>query len=113
MIVSPYVYPGVPGMKGIFGNPVSPKVIVEAVCNHFEITEWQIRYGGRKKAFVEARHVAVYLMKKKTRMSQNKISAYFGGKDHTIAIHGFKKIQGFIETYPEYKKEIENLMDSI
>lgn len=64
---------------------------VVAKCCSTSITD--LRSTKRQKDLVDARHIAMYFMKKYTQHSLRDIAAYWCRKDHTTVIHAISKIE--------------------
>ena len=87
--------------------------IIKVVSRNFGIDPGEITGQRRKKEFVYARSIAMFLAKSMTNMTLNAIGDEFGGRDHTTVIYSCDKIAKEIETDPGLKKTIENLKQKI
>jgi len=87
--------------------------IVEVVEKMYSVTQEDLVKKGRKKGISHARQVAVYLMRSELNMSFSSIGEFFGGRDHTTALHAFEKITGDIEKNLRLKSELSTLKDEI
>jgi chromosomal replication initiation ATPase DnaA len=109
--MSPYI---VPGIRNIDLQEWSSDTIIRAVCTHLELPIDQIKRRNRIQELVTARHLSMYLMKKKTRLTLKSIGQKFG-MDHTTAIHGIKSITGFVAINDEptirHIAQIERLLN--
>lgn len=77
------------------GENVPPRVydVQRAVCEYFEITMEQILVtGGRRKQFVYARHIALYLAAELCGRPLLDIGRRFRKMDHTSVIHARNRI---------------------
>ena len=75
------------------GNALpTPSLIINQVCKFYSIDEASLRGTQRNKATVEARHVAIYLIRRMTNLSTTEIGDEFG-KDHTTIMHSIKKVE--------------------
>ncbi|MFC1789445.1 chromosomal replication initiator protein DnaA [Patescibacteria group bacterium] len=96
-------------LKNIISPPnklISPKKIIQAVANFYDLKEKEILSCSRKKEIVKPRQVAMYLIREELKSSFPFIGRKCGGKDHTTAIHSYEKISRDIE-------KDENLNDEI
>jgi len=79
-----------------------PKIRVEriqqAVAKHFGVERADILSARRTKDVTRPRQVAMYLSKRLTLKSLPEIGRRFGGRDHSTALHGIRKIERLIET---------------
>jgi len=63
----------------------------------------------RFKPFVSARHLIWYLLYNTTEITFQELGARYN-RDHTTIIHGVYKIQDHIDSYPDFKLEVERLI---
>lgn len=98
----------VQGKKSIQG-----KDVVEAVIKQYSVTSEDLMKKGRKKGISHPRQVAMYLMRSELSMSFSSIGSFFGGRDHTTALHAFEKINRDLERNLRLKGEISSLKDAI
>ncbi|MBI3326373.1 MAG: chromosomal replication initiator protein DnaA [Nitrospinae bacterium] len=96
------------------GEPViTVERIQEAVCSHFRITLNLLTSNKRNKEVATARQVAMYLARQLTKSSLPDIGRHFGGKDHTTVIHACEKIKRLVESDPQVKAEIDQLVSRL
>jgi chromosomal replication initiator protein len=74
----------------------TPSLIIAEVCRFYSIEERVLRGTLKNKSTAEARHVAMYLIRKLTNLSFPDIGKEFG-KDHTSVIHAIKKVESLID----------------
>lgn len=70
--------------------------IIAAVAAHFGLTEAAITGKGRTDRVARPRQIAMYLCRQHTTLSFPEIARAIGGKDHTTAIHGVRRIEALI-----------------
>ena len=75
-------------------KPITPDVILSTVATHYGLTVDDLISPTRTRPLVEARHVAMYLMRTLTDYSYPAIGKVFGGRDHTTCIAAYEKIAG-------------------
>ena len=63
----------------------------------------------RNKELSEARHIAMYLMKKLTDKSLRDIGGFLGGRDHSTVMHGLQKIEWQLKTNKVLSEQIKKL----
>ena len=74
------------------GNSVpTPSLIISQVCKFYSVDEIALRGSQRSQGIVEARQVAMYLIRSLTNLSFPEIGEQFG-KDHTTAMYGIRKV---------------------
>lgn len=69
----------------------TPTIIISEVCRFYSIEEQVLRGTLKNKSTVEARQIAMYLIRKMTNLSLPDIGREFG-RDHATVIHSLKKI---------------------
>jgi chromosomal replication initiator protein len=97
-------------LKGIFQsstNIITPKKIIKAVSNFYDIKEKDLIDSSRKKEIVKPRQVVMYLLRTELKSSYPFIGRKLGGKDHTTVIHSFKKIEKELKNNESFKEELE------
>lgn len=94
-------------------NCLAPEKVIELVTEHFKISLEQIKNGGRKKEIVYAKHVCMYLLLFKSRLSLKSVANIFGGMDHTSVMSARNQIKDLMDVYPEIKEEIEFLKSQL
>lgn len=64
-----------------------------AVALHFGITIEDLKSDRRFPIFTQARHIAIYLVRRHLGLSLNEIGRHFGGRDHATILHALEKIE--------------------
>lgn len=59
-----------------------------------------------------ARQFAHYKASRFTTLSDKKIGAYFGGKDHSTIIYSIKKIAGYLDIDEDFKQKHETFLNN-
>ena len=86
------------------GNALpTPSLIITQVCKFYSLDEATLRGTLRNKATVEARQVAIYLIRKLTNLSTTEIGEEFN-KDHTTMMHSIKKVEQALQAGDENLK---------
>ena len=70
----------------------SPSDVIKTVAKHYHLKPIMITGKKRQKPIANARHLAMYLLKKDLGLSLVEIGRWFGGRDHTSIIHAVRKI---------------------
>jgi len=94
-------------------GPITISMIQEIVCDHYGITHNDLVCKRRTMNIMLPRQIAMYLCKALTPHSLPKISARFGGRDHTTALSNVRKIERLIAVDPELARTIEVLTREI
>lgn len=92
---------------------INTKQIIETVSVYYNLTPDEICGKRRNKEIVRPRQIAMYLLRKESNMSFPSIGEYFGGRDHTTAMHACEKIEKLIEHDEELTQEINFLRERL
>src|SRR3989344_4280367 len=92
---------------------LSPKKIIRAVSEFYDITEKELMHQSRKKDVVHPRQIAMYLMREHLKNSYPSIGEKFGGRDHTTVIHSCEKVGQDLLTNPELVEELKAIRERI
>lgn len=85
-------------------------LIVNFVCDYYNIPEKEIINPNRKKDIVRARQIIVYLVRKRLNKSYPVIGEKLGGRDHTTILYTYNKIKKEIENDKWLREDVENIM---
>lgn len=81
-------------------------LLINTCCNSFGVTRQQL-FSKRKDAhYVEARHIAMYLMRKYNLLRTLVAIGKYFKRDHTTVINAVDKVKGFIEVDTAYKNRV-------
>ena len=89
------------------------RYIVTVVSMYFQIDEYFVHTPNRKREYVYARHLAMYLILKYTGATLDRTGEVFNGKNHATVLHGKKQVLNLIETDKRVRKEVKELEEII
>lgn len=92
---------------------VTPKLILDIVAEHFNVSVDDISSKKRDKEFALPRQIIMYLCRSMTTETYQNIAALLGKKDHTTVISGVKKIEKLIQEDNELKNKIDIIKKKI
>ena len=93
-------------------KPLTVDEIIETVCNHFNVSPSAVGGKSRKRDFVVARQVSMYLAQKYTKMPASRIGKLVGNRDHSTVIHSCTQVENRLKVDKEFLAEIQNLENS-
>lgn len=104
------VYNGVSSLKQkeTKGN-ISPELIAFIVSNEMNVSLLKLQSNIRKRRVVEARQIAMFLIRKHTDETLKQVGRMFGNRHHSSIIYACQTVEDLIETDKEYKKLISKL----
>ena len=94
-------------------NEIPPQLILEETAGYFQLSTGDLISKSRSRPLTQARHIAMYLMRENTGLSLVKIGEIFGGRDHTTALHGIKKVEADMRARDATFRQVQDLTRSI
>ncbi len=92
---------------------VTPKLILDKVAEHFNISTEDLIGNKRTANIVFPRQIVMYLCSEMLEMPQKNIGELLGKRDHTTIMHGLKKITKELKTSESLQNTIEILKKKI
>ncbi len=90
-------------------KPLTIDDIMETVCNHFNVSTSAVASRSRKREYVTARQVSMYLAQKYTKMPASRIGKLVGGRDHSTVIHSCSQVEMRIKTDRLFHDDITSI----
>lgn len=90
-------------------RPATADIILQAICQHFDVPIEALRGKARDRKTVIPRHYAMYLLRHEARLSLPEIGSLLGGRDHTTVMHGCERIKQDIENLPQVSADLESV----
>jgi len=93
----------------------SPDVIIDYISKYYTLDESIIRGQQRVRDAVQARQIAMYLIRSMTSLSLDDIGKEFGNRDHSTVLHSIDKVEKQMKTdsaFAETVKEIKTNINS-
>lgn len=87
--------------------------VITEVCERYNVTLEQLQVKTRRREIVLARQIAMYFLKKYTKLSLNGIGEIFGGFDHTTSIYAIHTVNDLKATDPDYSHSLTQLETKI
>ena len=96
----------------IDNEPLTMDDILDTVCNHFNVTTAAVISRSRKRDYVVARQVSMYLAQKYTKMPASRIGKLVGGRDHSTVIHSCTQIENRLKIDKVFSSEVQSIENS-
>jgi len=93
-------------------KPLTIDDILNTVCHHFNVTLTAVASRSRKRDYVVARQVSMYLAQKYTKMPASRIGKLVGGRDHSTVIHSCNQVEQRIKIDKAFRTEISSIETS-
>ena len=87
--------------------------ILKVVCKHFDLEPSAIHTKSRKREVVQARQIAMYLLRSELHLSFPRIANELGRKDHTTAIHSVEKIEKSIKLDFMIREQVAEIREKL
>lgn len=104
-------------LEGVLEQPhqktVDSRSIMGVVSSYYTLSLEELCGKSRKKEIVRPRQIAMYLLRKENNASFPTIGEYFGGRDHTTAMHACEKIGKLLEHDEEILREINFIRERL
>lgn len=90
-------------------SPADPQAILQSVSAYYGVTLQAITGKSRSKQIVEARHVAMYLLREDAELALKQIGLLLGHRDHSTVIHGVQKITNCLIADPRLSAQLSEV----
>ena len=80
---------------------------IEDVCEHFKVSEDDVKTKSRKAIYCEPRAIICYLLRTQHDWKWERISEMFS-RTHATAIHHNNRVAGFMEVNKEYRELVNS-----
>lgn len=90
-------------------RPITPELVIATAAEVFGFTPEELRGPSRNRPLVQARQVAMYVLRQLTDHSYPTIAREFGGRDHTTVIHAVNKIESLMAERAKVYQDVELL----
>lgn len=87
--------------------------IVEAVCSHYKVTVAAVNSKSRKREYVEARQVAMFMAQKLIKMPASRVGKLIGNRDHSTVIHSCAKVEERLKIDAEFFDELSSIENGL
>ena len=91
----------------------TPEAILEYISKYYSLEETVIRGQQRIRDAVQARQIAMYLIRRMTNLSLKEIGKEFEGRDHTTVLHSIERIEKMVKESPETAEIIKDITANI
>lgn len=93
-------------------KPLTVDEIIDKVCDYFNVRQSDVNSKSRKKEYVLARQVSMYLAQEYTNMPASRIGTLVGGRDHSTVIHSCNKIADRLKADKGFSEDIQTITNS-
>lgn len=94
-------------------KPLTIDDIVETVCHHYNVTVTAVNSKSRKRDYVVARQVTMYLAQKYTKMPASRIGKLVGNRDYSTVIHSCSKVEERLKIDAGFSDELVSIENGL
>ena len=91
----------------------SPEVIIDYICKYYNTDEATVRGQQRVRNAVQARQVAMYLIRSMTNLSLDDIGKEFEDRDHTTVLYSIDKVEKQMKQDSAFAEVVKELKTNI
>lgn len=91
----------------------SPEVIVDSISKFYLLDEGVIRGQQRVRDAVQARQIAMYLIRSMTNLSLDDIGREFGNRDHTTVLYSIDKVEKRMKKDSAFAENVKEIKTNI
>lgn len=92
---------------------ITPDNIIKEVCRYFRVDESQIRGPSRSRDILNARQIAMYLIRSMTSLSLDETGKLFGGRDHSTTFNGVTKVENRMKNDNTFAETVKAIITNI
>ena len=92
---------------------ITPENIIKEVCRYFRLEEDQIRGPSRSRDILNARQIAMYLIRRMTSLSLDETGKLFGGRDHSTTLNGVTKVENRMKTDNTFAETVKAIITNV
>lgn len=91
----------------------TPESIIEYIAKYFGLDSEVLQGQSRGRDIVNARQIAMYLIRRMTNLSLNDIGKAFGDRDHTTVLHSLDKVEKQMRSDPAFAETVKEITTNI
>ena len=92
---------------------ITPDSIIKEICRYFRLEEEQIKGQSRSRDSLNARQIAMYLIRRMTSLSLDDTGKVFGGRDHSTVLNSINKVEKKMKSDPTYAETVKAIITNI
>lgn len=90
-----------------------PDEVIKTVASYFDLKPSQLKSPSRSNEVARARQIVMFILRNKLNLKLEQIAKILKRKDHTTIIHGINKILHLMTTSPLFKKEVDQITQTL
>ncbi len=93
-------------------RPLTIDEIIDTVCRHYNVRSQDVASRSRRREYVQARQVSMYLAQKYTKMPASRIGRLVGGRDHSTVIHSCNQVEAKMRVDKKFSDDLQAIEHS-
>ena len=91
----------------------TPDIIIEETAKYYNLSADDLKGQVRTRNIVNARQIAMYIIRKLTNFPLADIGVIFQGRDHTTVMSSIRKVESSIKSDTEFSETVKNIISNI
>ena len=91
----------------------TPEAILEYICKYYGLEESVIRGQQRVREAVQARQIAMYLIRSMTNSSVVDIGKVFDNRDHSTVLYSIQQVEKKMKKDPAFAETVKEIKTNI
>jgi chromosomal replication initiator protein len=91
----------------------SPEKIQDGIARAWRVRPEALSAATRTRTVTEARHVAMYAVRKMLELPLTEIGRLFGGRDHSTVLYSIRKVERRMELDAEFRERVRDAMREV
>ena len=91
----------------------TPDYILSYIARYFNLQEKDLQGQSRGRDTVNARQIAMYLIRRMTKYTLNDIGKTFGDRDHSTVLHALDKVEKQMRSDPAFAEVVKEITTNI
>ena len=87
--------------------------IIDYIAKYFQLEPEALQGQSRGRDVVNARQIAMYLIRRLTKLSMKDIGKAFGGRDHTTVLYSLDKVEAQMRSDPAFAETVKEITTNI
>lgn len=92
---------------------VRPIKVVSTVAKYFDYRNKDLLGKSRKADLVEARHIAMFLLRDSLNIQLTKVGEIMGGRDHTTVMHAVEKMKSEVDSNGDIRRKVTAIKQAL
>ena len=91
----------------------TPEAIIGYICKFYDVSAEDIRGQSHRREPVNARQIAMYLIRRMTNLSLSDIGREFGDRDHTTVLYSLDKVEKQMRSDAAFAETVKEITTNI